>query len=70
MNLSNIEANFKDKDEITPKILMEKSLIKDASKKVKILGNGKLTLKSLTFKSLDFSKSAREQVEKNKGVIK
>ncbi len=57
---------------INPEILLKRGLIRNIKGKtpaVKILGQGKLT-KSLTIEGCLISKTAREQIEKNHGVVK
>ncbi|MBI2021062.1 uL15 family ribosomal protein [Candidatus Giovannonibacteria bacterium] len=65
LNLSDIEKNFKDGEKVTPKILIEKGLIRVAKSKpkIKILGMGKLTKKVTFDKNIIFSKSAKTNVE-------
>ncbi len=71
VNLGDLNNNFKDGEEITPKALLNKGLIKDAKLPIKILGNGKLKLKKNIFKNINkVSKSAKEQIEKQGGEIK
>ena len=69
----NIEKiNFKSSEIITPELLLEKGLIrriKGKVPKVKILGRGEITQK-ITIQSCDFSKSAKEKIEKAGGEIK
>ena len=65
VNVGIIDKNFKDNDTISPSSLCKKGLIDSASKSVKILGEGKLTLKNLKFKIVKISASAKEQIEKN-----
>lgn len=72
VNLDILEKKFKDKEQISPKILLEKKLIrkiKGKTPKVKILGKGELT-KVLIIESCLFSKSAKEKIEKAGGIIK
>lgn len=72
INIKLLEENFEKGDLISPKILLEKRLIrrvKGKLPKVKILGMGKLT-KKLTIKDCQVSKTAREKIEKVKGIIK
>jgi large subunit ribosomal protein L15 len=67
-----LEKNFEKGDLVSPKILLEKKLIsrmKGKTPKVKILGRGKLN-KNLTVENCQVSKSAKEKIEKVKGVIK
>jgi len=59
-SLSNIKDTL-----ITPKILLEKGLVKSKNKLIKILGAGELKV-ALTIKAHAFSKSAEEKI-KNAG---
>lgn len=69
VNLKDIDSKFEDNKQIvSPQSLEEKGLISDAKKKVKILGMGKIT-KSLTFKEVDFSESAKKKIKKAGGKI-
>ena len=69
VNISLINQNFKDKDEISPKILYEKKLIATPKRGVKILAVGELKLSELKFKNVKASESARGQIKKQKGII-
>ncbi len=51
-------------------LLAEKGVIKSAYEPIKILGNGELSVKSLTFEGVKISDSAKAKVEKNSGKIK
>jgi len=62
-DLENLEAGGK---EITAEVLFEHGLIKDATRPLKILGDGELT-KPFIVKATSFSKSAKEKIEKAKG---
>ncbi len=67
-----LERNFEKGDLVSPKTLLEKNLVsrmKGKTPKVKILGRGKLN-KNLTIENCQISKSAKEKIEKVKGVIK
>ncbi len=67
-----LERNFEKGDLVSPKTLLEKNLVsrmKGKTPKVKILGRGKLN-KNLTIENCQVSKSAKEKIEKAKGVIK
>jgi large subunit ribosomal protein L15 len=71
LNLRDVERKFNEGEKISPKVLVEKKLIRARGGKiptVKILGKGELT-KSLVFENLTFSKSAKEKIEKAKGKI-
>ncbi len=72
VNLEALEKKFKTGDKINPEILLKQGLIRKIKGRipsVKILGKGKLT-KSLTIEGCAISKTAREQIEKNHGVVK
>jgi len=72
LNIEILEKKFKADEKVTPKILMEKKLIrriKGKVPKVKILGKGKLT-KKLIIEGCQFSNSAKEAIEKAGGTIK
>ncbi|CAM3648778.1 MULTISPECIES: 50S ribosomal protein L15 [Saccharibacillus] len=60
----NIEElnNFAENTEITPELLKEQGIVKDAKSGIKILGNGDVTVK-LTVKANKFSQSAVEKIE-------
>lgn len=71
VNLSQIEVKFKEGDVITPKVLVEKGLVKKIKGKipqVKILGKGEIT-KKIIVKECLISQSAKEKIEKAKGKI-
>lgn len=67
VNVGDMEKVFKSGDNITPKELFKKDLIRSASGIVKILGDGKLT-KKFNVSAHGFSKSAKELIEKAGGV--
>jgi len=72
VNVSTLEAVFKDGDKITPAVLLEKRLVrrqKGRAPVVKILGTGTIA-KKLTISGCEFSESAKEKVEKAGGTIK
>src|SRR5690606_7889133 len=54
--------NFAADTEVTPELLFEQGIVKDAKSGIKILGNGELTVK-LTVKANKFSQSAVEKIE-------
>jgi len=71
INLDILEKKFGTGEVVSPKILLEKGLIRRIKGKVpevKILGKGKLT-KKLTIEGCAVSKSAREKIEKAGGTI-
>lgn len=72
VNIEILEKKFKSADVISPKVLLEKRIIRrilGRLPKVKILGKGKLT-KKLIIEGCQVSKSAREEIEKAGGTIK
>ena len=62
INLSDLNKNFNDGDEVTPEVLKEKGIIKQQLCGVKVLGNGELE-KKLTIKANRFSSSAVTKIE-------
>lgn len=72
LNLDVLAKNFKDLDNIDPKILLEKGLIRRINgrvPKVKILAKGEIKNK-LNIKDCGFSKIAKEKIESAGGSIK
>ena len=72
VNIETLEKKFQIGEVVTPKVLLEKKLIrriKGRLPRVKILGKGKLT-KKLIVEGCFFSKSAKEKIEKAGGNIK
>lgn len=68
VNLSDIDKTFKEKEQVTARILFRRGLISRLSE-VKILGDGEIK-KALKFsKTLTFSKSAILKIEKAGGKI-
>lgn len=68
INLGHLEKYFKKGETVSPKTLVEKNLIRLRGKKIpkiKILGGGEIT-KKLKIEDLEFSKSAKEKIEKVK----
>ncbi len=68
LNIRDLDAKFKDGAKITTAILKKLGLIKDM-KSVKILGDGETNKKFSVF-GCEFSKSAKEKIEKAGGTIK
>jgi len=68
VNLSLLNLLFRDGDKISPKILVRRGVIKGA-REIKILGDGELNRK-LIFFGFEFSKQARDKIERAGGVIK
>jgi len=72
LNLETLDKKFSGGSKINPKILLEKGIInriKGRIPKVKILGTGEIN-KALAFEGCQFSKSARDKIEKAGGSIK
>jgi large subunit ribosomal protein L15 len=68
VNVDELEALFGKKAEITPAVLAEKGLIRDADKPVKVLGRGEVK-KAFTVKAHGFTRSAREKLEAAGGKL-
>lgn len=71
VNIEILEKQFKAGEQVSPKILLERKLIrrtKGKMPKVKILGKGELT-KALIIEGCQVSKTAREKIEKAGGKI-
>jgi len=72
VNIEILEKRFKAADTVTPKVLIERGVIRRIRgrlPKVKILGQGKLT-KKLIIEGCQVSKQAKEKIEKASGSIK
>ncbi|XKT75212.1 MAG: uL15 family ribosomal protein [Patescibacteria group bacterium UBA2103] len=72
VNVSVLEEVFEKGATISPKVLLEKGLVKrekGRAPEVKILGNGDLS-KAFTFEKVTLSASAKEKIEKAGGTIK
>ena len=69
-SIVNLETlnEFDDGDNISIDILLEKKILKNKNKKLKILASGKLT-KKLNITADHFSKSAKEQIESLGGSV-
>lgn len=71
LNIETLEKKFKAGEKITPKILLERKIIskiKGKIPKVKILAKGEIK-KALYIEGCDFSKQAKEKIEKVGGKI-
>ncbi len=66
---SHLNESFKEGEEVSPKTLVEKAVVKKANIKIKVLGNGELKIKKLSFKNVQFSESAKAKIEKSGGKI-
>ena len=72
VNLDVLEKNFEAGQNVNPRVLLEKRLIrriKGKAPSVKILGGGELT-KALIIKNCLVSRKAKEAVEKVHGLVK
>ncbi|GAA3719780.1 MULTISPECIES: 50S ribosomal protein L15 [Salinicoccus] len=65
LNLSDLNR-FDDGTEVTPEMLKENGIVKDAKSGIKVLGNGTLE-KKLTIKAHKFSGSAAKAIEEQGG---
>lgn len=61
LNIEDLNS-FAADTEVTPELLFEQGIVKDAKSGIKILGNGEITVK-LTVKANKFSQSAVEKIE-------
>ena len=68
VNLRDLERVFDDGAEVTPDGLVEKRVLKNTRRDVKILGSGDLT-KKLKVTAHAFSKTAREKIEAAGGTV-
>ena len=68
LNLDDLNG-FKDNDIVSNKTLKEKGLIAKEAIAVKILGDGELTVKGLTFEKIKISASAKDKITKLDGKI-
>ena len=72
VNLATLEKIFSDGEKVSPKILIEKKIIRKIKGKiplVKILGKGEIN-KKLVFENCLFSEKAKEKIKKAGGSIK
>ncbi|MCK5085507.1 50S ribosomal protein L15 [Candidatus Parcubacteria bacterium] len=69
VNVSTLEKNFKDGDIVNPRDLMDKNLITKIKPKVKILGNGEISIK-LTIDGCIISKKAEDKIKDAGGQIR
>ncbi len=68
VNLDDLEKTFENNAEVTPELLLEKSLIPKGNDGLKILGFGTLS-KKLTIKAHAFSKTAEAAIVKAGGEV-
>ncbi|MBZ9577764.1 uL15 family ribosomal protein [Patescibacteria group bacterium] len=72
VNVGILEERFRSSEIVTPKLLLERKIIrriKGKVPKVKILGRGEIT-KKLIIENCEISKVAKEKIEKAGGEIK
>ena len=69
INLGLLYSLFQEGDNVSVKTLLEKGVLEDVRKEVKILGNGELT-KKLNFSGVILSKQARDKILKAGGTIR
>ena len=72
LNIEILEKEFKEKERISPKILLTKGLIRRIKGKVpqvKILGKGEIK-KPLIIENCQVSKQAKDKIEKAGGQVK
>jgi len=68
VNLTDLEAKFKDGDKIDARRLISSGLVDSSKKEIKILGTGKLT-KKFVVEATAFSKTAEKAIIKAGGEI-
>jgi large subunit ribosomal protein L15 len=68
VSLAALEKQFTENDEVTPKIMHHRGIIKKAKHDIVVLGNGEVS-KPLKVSAHRFTKSAREKIEKAGGVV-
>ncbi|HEV8601194.1 MAG TPA: 50S ribosomal protein L15 [Patescibacteria group bacterium] len=68
LTLDRINQNFNSGEPVNPKTIFNKGLVKSATVRIKILGEGSLS-KSLNFEKLAVSGVAKEKIEKAGGKI-
>lgn len=69
VNLKDLNGKFSDGDKINASSLSRAGLAGTGNGKIKILGQGELTLKNLKFEGVKISESAKSQIEKMGGKI-
>lgn len=68
VNVGDLAQRFKDGEAVTPQTLVDVHLIRDTSRRVKILGEGELTAK-LNVTAAKFSQSAQAKIESAGGCV-
>lgn len=69
LNLAGLERVYKDGEEVNRETLIQKGLIKENEKLVKILGGGEIKKKLKVSANLKISKMAKNKIEKAGGSI-
>jgi len=69
VNLKDLNDNFSAGDKINAVSLLKAGLVQTVQEKIKILGQGELTLKNLEFQGVKLSDSAKKQIEKMGGKM-
>ena len=69
VNLKDLNDNFSAGAKINPISLLKAGLVQNVQEKIKILGQGELTLKNLEFSGVKMSDSVKAQIEKMGGKI-
>ena len=69
VNLKDLNDNFSAGAKINPASLLKAGLVQNVQKKIKILGQGELTLKNLEFEGVKLSDSVKAQIEKTGGKM-
>lgn len=69
INIKDLNGNFSVGAKVNPASLLKAGLVKTAREKIKILGQGELTLKNLEFKGVKVSASVKSQIEKMGGKV-
>lgn len=69
VTLAQLNRHFKDGAEINARVLLRTNLVSTVKGRIKILAQGTLTIKNLKLSGLLFSAGARQQIEKNGGII-
>ena len=68
VNLSSL-ATFPADSEVTPRVLLQKGVVRNLKRPVKVLGRGEVEV-ALTVAAHKFSKSAREKIEAAGGSVR
>lgn len=69
VNLKDLNGSFSDGAKINAASLLKAGLARDIKGKIKILGQGELTLKNLELAGVKISESAKSQIEKLGGKV-